>query len=89
MSKMVITHSVVDVQNWLSFKAERADAISSMGCSQVVDYVAEDGSNAVAITANVDDVAAVLATISSPPPDLGAAMEEHGVIPPLTVYVER
>lgn len=49
MAKMVITHSVVDVENWLSFKAERADAISVMGGSQVVDYVAEDGSNAVAI----------------------------------------
>jgi len=31
MPKMVIMHGVVDVDNWLSFKAERADAIAGMG----------------------------------------------------------
>jgi alpha-D-ribose 1-methylphosphonate 5-phosphate C-P lyase len=89
MAKMVITHGVADVEKWLSFKAERAAAISAMGVSDVVDLVAEDGSNAVAISANVDDVAAVLAATSSPSPELGAAMTRHGVLPPLTVYVEK
>jgi hypothetical protein len=37
----------------------------------------------------VDDVAGVMAAISSPPAELGAAMEKHGVIPPLAVYVEK
>ncbi|HEV3266933.1 MAG TPA: hypothetical protein VGZ68_00870 [Acidimicrobiales bacterium] len=89
MARMVITHGVVDVQKWLSFKAERAESISAMGVSDIVDLVAEDGSNAVAISANVDDVAAVLAATSSPSPELGAAMSSHGVVPPLTIYVER
>jgi len=89
MPKMVITHGVVDVEKWLSFKAERAEAISAMGVSQIVDLVAQDGSNAVAISANVDDVEAVLAATSSPSPELGAAMADHGVIPPLTIYVEK
>ena len=89
MPRMIITHNVVDVASWLSFKEERAGAISAMGGSQVVDHVAEDGSNAVAIAANVDDVAAVLAGLASPPPELHAAMERHGVLPPVTVYVEK
>ncbi|HZM55444.1 MAG TPA: hypothetical protein VFC03_10510 [Acidimicrobiales bacterium] len=89
MPKMVITHSVVDVGNWLSFKAERADAIAAMGGGNVVDLVADDGSNAVAITGDVDDPAAMMEAITSPPPELGAAMERHGVVPPLTVYIEK
>ena len=55
----------------------------------MVDHVALDGSNIVAISADTDDVAAMMDAISSPPPELGAAMERHGVIPPLTVYVEK
>ncbi|MGO9197248.1 MAG: hypothetical protein ACLQK4_08980 [Acidimicrobiales bacterium] len=89
MPKIVITHSVVDVDNWLRFKAERAEAIAGMGGSNVVDHVSHDGSNTVAITGDVDDVAAVTAAISSPPAELAAAMERHGVVPPLAVYVEK
>ena len=89
MPRMIITHNVVDVDNWLSFKDERAGAISAMGGSQVVDHVAQDGSNAVAIAASVDDVAAMLAGLASPPPELHAAMERHGVLAPVTVYIEK
>jgi len=89
MPKMIITHNVVDVDTWLSFKEERAGAIAAMGGSKVVDHVAQDGSNAVALSANVEDVAAVLAGLASPPPELHAAMERHGVLAPLTVYVEK
>ena len=38
---------------------------------------------------NVEDVAAVLAGLASPPPELHAAMERHGVLPPVTVYIEK
>jgi len=89
MPRMIITHSVVDVDNWLSFKDERAGAISAMGGSSVVDHVAQDGSNNVAIAAHVDDVDAILAGLASPPPELQSAMERHGVLPPLAVYVEK
>jgi hypothetical protein len=34
-------------------------------------------------------VASVLAGLESPSPELHAAMERHGVLPPVTVYVER
>ena len=89
MPRMIITHNVVDTERWLSFKEERASSIGAMGGSNVVDHVAQDGSNSVAIAANVDDVAAVLAGLASPPPELHAAMERHGVLPPVTVYIEK
>jgi hypothetical protein len=89
MPRMVITHDVADVDTWLKFKSERADAISGMGGSHVVDHVAHDGTNRVAVAAETDDVEAILAAIASPPPELLSAMDKHGVIPPLTVFVER
>jgi hypothetical protein len=89
VAKIVITHGVADVDNWLAGKAERAAAIGSMGATNVVDHVEQDGTKAIAITFDTDDVASVVATIASPPSEMAAAMERHGVIPPLTIYVER
>ena len=89
MAKMVVTHNVADVDNWLKGKAERAEVITAMGCSNVVDHVAQDGSNAIAVTADVSDLAAVLAAMGSPSAETAAAMERHGVLPPLTIYIEK
>ncbi len=88
MPKMVITHNVVDVDNWLQYKAERAAAIAALGGSNAVDHVAFDGGNVVAISADVDDAAAMMAALASPPAEVASAMERHGVIPPLTAFVE-
>lgn len=88
MPKMVITHGVADVDKWLGFKAERAEAIAGLGGSDIVDHVAHDGSNMVAVSANVADVDGVMAALGSPPPELATAMEKHGVLPPLVAYVE-
>lgn len=84
MPKVVFTHAVVDVDRWLKGKVDRAAALGS----NVVDYVAEDGSNNIAITADVDDLAALRAMLASPPPDVQALMDEHGVVPPITTYME-
>jgi hypothetical protein len=89
MPKMVITHNVADIDTWLQGKSERADAVAGMGGTNVVDHVAQDGSKSVAISADVEDVSAVLAGLASPPPEVAAAMERHGVLPPLTVYVAK
>jgi hypothetical protein len=86
---LVITHDVVDIDAWLSFKSERAEAIGAMGGTEVVDHVAQDGSGRVAVSAEIDDVDAFTAAVASPPPELLAAMERHGVIQPLTAYIER
>ena len=81
MAKVVVTHAVQDIPRWLEGKAERAAAIESGSGSNVVDHVAQDGSNNVAISADVADLA-------SPSPEVLAAMEAHGVVQPITVYVE-
>ena len=88
MAKMVITHAVVDIDRWLEGKAERAAVISRYG-TNVTDHVAMDGSNNIAVTADVHDLAGAQAMMASPSPEDAAAMERHGVIPPLTVYVEK
>jgi hypothetical protein len=88
MPRVVISHNVVDIQRWLEGKAEREAALSTMG-SNVVDTVALDGSNKIALTADIDDLAALEAMLTSPPPELAALMEKHGVIPPFTTFVEK
>jgi hypothetical protein len=88
MTRVVVTHAVADIERWLAGKAERAAAIESGSGSNVVDHVAQDGSNNYAVTADVSDLAAMGAMLSSPPPEIAARTEAHGVIPPLVVYVE-
>jgi hypothetical protein len=83
MPKVVFTHAVVDVDRWLKGNADR----QQLG-SNVVDYVAEDGSNNIAITADVDDFPALQAMLAAPPAEVQAQMDEHGVVPPITTYVE-
>ena len=88
MPKVVITHAVVDIERWLKGKAERAEAIESGSGTNVTDYVAQDGSNNIAVTADVHDVDAMKAMLAAPPPEVVARMEEHGVVQPLTTYIE-
>jgi hypothetical protein len=89
MPKVVITHGVADVDTWLSLHQERADAIAGIGGRNVVDQVAFDGSGAVAVSCEHDDVASLMATLADPPAELGEIMGRHGVQPPLVAYVEK
>ena len=88
MPKIVITHPVVDVERWLKGKEERFAAISQFA-THVTDHAATDGSNTTAITADVHDMAGLQALLASPSPELAAQMEAHGVLPPITVYIEK
>ena len=88
MAKLVITHAVADIERWLKGKDQRAAAIGAVG-TNVTDHVATDGSNNVAISADVNDVAAAQAMLTSPSPETVALMESHGVIPPVTTYIEK
>ena len=88
MAKMVITHAVVDIERWLKGKAERAAAFSPFA-SNVTDHVAMDGSNTIAITADVHDLAGAQAMLATPSPETAAAMERHGVIPPVMAHIEK
>lgn len=89
MPRIVITHDTVDPNEWSKFTSEREEAFQQFfGGGNVVDHLAEDGSKFVAVSADVDDVDAVMAALASPPPELGTAMERHGVLPPITIFVE-
>jgi hypothetical protein len=87
--RVVITHAVEDIDRWLQGKEGRAAAIESATGSNVTDYVAADGSNNIAVTADVSDLATLQGMLASPPPEALAAMQEHGVVQPITAYVER
>ena len=67
---------------------ERAAAIESGTGSNVTDYVAQDGSKNIAVTADVADVDAMKSMLAAPPAEVIARMEAHGVVQPLTVYIE-
>ncbi|CAN5754079.1 hypothetical protein BH23CHL8_BH23CHL8_20860 [soil metagenome] len=88
MPKVVMTHKVVEIERWLKGKAERAAAFADYG-TDVKDFVAMDGSNEIAITADIHDMDGAQAMLASPPADVVEKMESHGVVPPITVYIER
>ena len=86
MPKIIITHAVQDADRWLGGKAERAAALP--GATDVTDLVATDGSNHAAVVFDIDDLDALKAVLSSVPPEMAAQAQSHGVIMPMTVYVE-
>lgn len=88
MPKMVITHAVEDIERWLDGKQERATMLGTVG-NDVTDHVAVDGSKKVAITMDVHDPEGAQAMMASPSAEVVAAMEKHGVVQPMTAYVER
>jgi hypothetical protein len=88
MPRIVLTHAVVDIERWLNGKEERAAGIESGGGSNVTDCVAQDGSTNVAVTVDVSDVAGFEQMLASPAPEVAAAMESHGVVPPIRMYVQ-
>lgn len=86
MPRIVITHAIDDVDRWLRGKSERAAALP--GTNGVTDLVALDGSTQAAVAFDTDDVDALMAMLSSMPPEVAAQAESHGVRLPMTVYVE-
>ncbi len=88
MPKIVITHAVVDVERWLTGKEERATEFGQFA-TNVTDHVALDGSKNVAITADVHDMAGAQAMMATPTPEAAAAAERHGVVMPISVYIEK
>ncbi len=89
MPKIVITHGVVDVDAWLKFKSERADAIGGMEApmSWTTSRTTEAMPSPSAAMWRMRRQS--WRPSPSPPPELAAAMERHGVLPPLTAYVEK
>ena len=74
MPRIVITHAVQDVDRWLGGNSERAAALP--GAIEVTDLVA------------LTTPEALKSLLSSMPPEVAAQAESHGVIMPMTIYVE-
>jgi hypothetical protein len=85
MPRIVATHEVKDVKHWASKGDERVKIIGPFA-TEIVSYVAADGSNQVAVSANVHNVEGLMAFMQTP--EAAAAMESHGVIPPVVFHVE-
>ncbi len=88
MPKIVVTAAVKDVEAWLRFKPDliaRLAGVATDGTS----YVVADGSNRVASTWDVPDLEAFQAAQAAASPEMAAAMEAYGMIPPVTIYIEK
>ena len=88
MPKIVVTAAVKDVEAWLKFKPQLIAQMSAFA-SDGTSYVATDGSNRVATTWDVSDMEAFQAAQTAASPEMAAAMEQYGMIPPVTVYIEK
>jgi hypothetical protein len=88
MPKIIVTAAVSDVDAWLQFKADMTAALSAVA-SDGSSYVALDGSNQVASTWDVPDMDAFQAAQRSFSPELQAAAERAGMIPPVMIYVMK
>ena len=88
MPKIVVTAAVKDVEAWLKFKPDLIAQMSTVA-SDGTSYVAMDGSNRVASTWDVADMEAFQAAQAAGSPEMAAAMEQYGMIPPVTVYIEK
>jgi hypothetical protein len=86
MPRIVITHAIQDLDRWLGGKTERTEALP--GATAVTDLVALDGTNNAAVAFDIDDLDAFKGMLSSLPPEMAAQAESHGVVQPMTVYVE-
>ena len=88
MPKIVVTAAVQDVEAWLKFKPDLVAQMSAVA-SDGTSYVATDGSNRVASTWDVPDLEAFQAAQTAASPEMAAAMERYGMIPPVTIYIEK
>ena len=85
MPRIVATHEVKDVKHWASKGDERVEIIGQFA-TEVVSYIAADGSNRVTVSANVHDMEGLMAWMQTP--EAAAAMESHGVLPPPVFHIE-
>jgi hypothetical protein len=88
MPRIVVAAAVNDVEAWLKFKPDMIAQMAAVA-SDGTSYVAMDGSNRVASTWDVPDMDVFQAAQTAVSPEMAAAMERYGMIPPVTVYIEK
>ena len=85
MPKIVITHEVKDVEAWASkLSMDALQGAFAPFATDTVAYTAVDGSNRVAVSANVHDMEGMTAFSSTP--EAAANMELGGVIVSTAVW---
>ena len=85
MPRVVATHAVKDVKHWASKGDERVKDLAPFA-TEVVSYVAADGSDRVAVSANIHDMEGMMAYMQTP--KTAETMEAHGVIQPVVLHIE-
>ena len=86
MARVVFTHAVRDRAHWASKHSERVAAFAPWG-TNVVDHFNDENGNQVAVSVDVFDMAAMRKALDSP--EITAAKQAHGVLDPLSVYIEH
>ncbi len=86
MSRMIVTHAVKDVDQWLAYRDQTVEAFAPYATNIFFCTIPEGGNN-VAISLNVHDMDGMMAMTETP--EHKALVEKAGVIhPPHAVYME-
>ena len=86
MPRVVFTHTVNDLDLWVSKHSERVQAFSPWG-SSVVDHVDAAGSKSVGVSVDVHDMDGMWAAMETA--EMDAAKKAHGVLEPVKVLVQK
>jgi hypothetical protein len=86
MPALIGYHEVKDVDVWLASPL-RAEAFATIGVTSIRTFVAPDDPSKVGLLLEVPDLDAFNAAMAGP--EFGQAMVADGVIPPVTVLIER
>ena len=86
MPRMIVTHAVKDVEQWLACSEKAAKAFAPYA-TDVFFFSFPEGGNNVAVSLNVHDMDGLMALSNSP--EHQAFTEEAGVLhPPHGMYME-
>ena len=86
MTRMIVTHAVKDVDQWLANRAKAVEAFAPYA-TDIHHYTIPEGGNNVAMALNVHDMDGLMALVETP--EHQALTEEAGVIhPPHAMYFE-
>lgn len=86
MTRMIVTHDVKDVEQWLAYR-DKAVAAFAPYATDIHFFTIPEGSNNVAVALNVHDMEGLMAATETP--EHNALVEESGVIhPPHAMYFE-
>ena len=88
MARVLIVHDVVDVANWLARRPQRVADLSPFA-SEILDLVATDGSNRVAVSLEVHDRVGLDEAMAAPSPERAESIRHQGILAPFAVFEER